>query len=50
VRIEPVDTPFLDLMDGTITNIAASTMVRNIGGGESLIKWLGASYALPSAS
>ena len=36
----------LDLMDTTITNIAAPTIVRNIGGGESLIKWLGASYAL----
>jgi MFS family permease len=36
----------LDLMDSTITNIAAPTVVRDIGGGESLIKWLGASYAL----
>jgi EmrB/QacA subfamily drug resistance transporter len=36
----------LDLMDTSITNIAAPTIVRNIGGGESLIKWLGASYAL----
>src|SRR6202453_561657 len=36
----------LDLMDTTITNIAAPTIVRNIGGGESLIKWLGTSYAL----
>jgi EmrB/QacA subfamily drug resistance transporter len=36
----------LDLMDSTITNIAAPTIVREIGGGESLIKWLGASYAL----
>ncbi|HUD36710.1 MAG TPA: MFS transporter [Streptosporangiaceae bacterium] len=36
----------LDLMDSTITNIAAPTIVRHIGGGESLIKWLGASYAL----
>src|SRR5271169_3342220 len=36
----------LDLMDSTITNIAAPTIVRNIGGGESLIKWLGASYAI----
>ena len=35
----------LDLMDSTITNIAAPTIVRDIGGGESLIKWLGASYA-----
>jgi EmrB/QacA subfamily drug resistance transporter len=36
----------LDLMDSTITNIAAPTIVRELGGGESLIKWLGASYAL----
>jgi EmrB/QacA subfamily drug resistance transporter len=36
----------LDLMDSTITNIAAPSIVREIGGGQSLIKWLGASYAL----
>ena len=36
----------LDLMDSTITNIAAPSIVRDIGGGESLIKWLGAAYAL----
>jgi EmrB/QacA subfamily drug resistance transporter len=36
----------LDLMDSTITNIAAPAIVRDLGGGESLIKWLGASYAL----
>ncbi|MEW2395791.1 MFS transporter [Streptomyces sp. NPDC046862] len=36
----------LDLMDSTITNIAAPTIVRELGGGESLVKWLGASYAL----
>jgi EmrB/QacA subfamily drug resistance transporter len=36
----------LDLMDSTITNIAAPAIVADIGGGESLIKWLGASYAL----
>jgi MFS family permease len=36
----------LDLMDSTITNIAAPSIVHSIGGGESLIKWLGASYAL----
>ena len=33
-------------MDSTITNIAAPAIVRDLGGGESLIKWLGASYAL----
>jgi hypothetical protein len=32
----------LDLMDSTITNIAAPSIVREIGRGESLIKWLGA--------
>jgi EmrB/QacA subfamily drug resistance transporter len=36
----------VDLMDSTITNIAAPTIVRELGGGESLVKWLGASYAL----
>ena len=36
----------LDLMDSTITNIAAPTIVRDLGGGQALIKWLGASYAL----
>ncbi len=36
----------LDLMDSTITNIAAPSIVRDIGGGEGLVKWLGASYAL----
>ena len=36
----------LDLMDSTITNIAAPAIARDLGGGESLIKWLGASYAL----
>jgi EmrB/QacA subfamily drug resistance transporter len=36
----------LDLMDSTITNIAAPTIVADIGGGQALIKWLGASYAL----
>ncbi len=36
----------LDLMDSTITNIGAPSIVQSIGGGESLIKWLGASYAL----
>ena len=36
----------VDLMDSTITNIAAPTIVRELGGGESLVKWLGTSYAL----
>lgn len=36
----------LDMIDSTITNIAAPTIVNDIGGGAALIKWLGASYAL----
>lgn len=36
----------LDLMDSTITNIAAPAIVQSIGGGEMFIKWLGASYSL----
>jgi EmrB/QacA subfamily drug resistance transporter len=36
----------LDLMDSTITTIAAPSIARDLGGGESLIKWLGAGYAL----
>src|SRR5215470_14411544 len=36
----------LDLLDATITNIAAPTIVADLGGGSALVKWLGASYAL----
>jgi EmrB/QacA subfamily drug resistance transporter len=36
----------LDLMDSTVTTIAAPTIARELGGGEGLIKWLGASYSL----
>ena len=36
----------MDLLDATITNIAAPTIVRDLGGGQTLIKWLGSSYAL----
>jgi EmrB/QacA subfamily drug resistance transporter len=36
----------LDLLDSTITYIAAPTIVRDIGGGDALVKWLGVSYAL----
>ena len=36
----------LDLMDSTITTIAAPSIAHDLGGGESLIKWLGAGYAL----
>ncbi|WHP16147.1 MFS transporter [Cellulomonas sp. ES6] len=36
----------LDMIDSTVTNIAAPSIVADIGGGDGLIKWLGASYAL----
>ncbi|MFJ1602831.1 MFS transporter [Streptomyces sp. NPDC088253] len=36
----------LDLLDGTLTTIAAPTITKNLGGGADLIQWLGASYAL----
>jgi len=36
----------LDVIDGTITNIAAPTIAHELGGGEILIKWLGPAYML----
>ncbi|WP_327662106.1 MULTISPECIES: MFS transporter [unclassified Streptomyces] len=36
----------LDMIDSTVTNIAAPTIVADIGGGEALVKWLGSAYAL----
>lgn len=36
----------LHMIDSTVTNIAAPTIVRDIGGGQGLIKWLGSAYAL----
>jgi EmrB/QacA subfamily drug resistance transporter len=36
----------LDLLDATITNIAAPTITADLGGGSGLVQWLGASYAL----
>ncbi|MGK5557950.1 MFS transporter [Actinomadura kijaniata] len=36
----------LDLLDATITNIAAPSIAADLGGGEALVQWLGASYAL----
>ncbi|WP_439678716.1 MFS transporter [Embleya sp. MST-111070] len=36
----------LDVIDGTVTNIAAPTIAGELGGGESLIKWLGPAYML----
>jgi EmrB/QacA subfamily drug resistance transporter len=36
----------LDLLDSTITNIAAPTISTELGGGQHLIQWAGASYSL----
>jgi EmrB/QacA subfamily drug resistance transporter len=36
----------LDVIDATITNIAAPTIASELNGGESLIKWLGPAYML----
>ncbi|MFF3333416.1 MFS transporter [Streptomyces sp. NPDC002888] len=36
----------LDLLDATITNIAAPTITADLGGGPALVQWLGAGYAL----
>jgi EmrB/QacA subfamily drug resistance transporter len=40
----------LDLMDATLTMIAAPTIAANLGGGALLIKWLGSAYALALGS
>ena len=39
-------TDVLDLLDGTITNLAAPTIAADLGGGQALVQWLGAGYAL----
>jgi EmrB/QacA subfamily drug resistance transporter len=36
----------LDVIDSTVTNIAAPTIATELHGGQGLIKWLGASYML----
>lgn len=36
----------LDMMDATLTNIAAPVMARELGGGELFLKWLGSAYTL----
>lgn len=36
----------LDMIDSTVTNIAAPTIATDLHGGQSLIKWLGSSYML----
>lgn len=40
----------MDLIDSTITNIAAPSIVADLGADESVIKWLGAAYALSLGS
>ncbi|MEW9533246.1 MFS transporter [Microbispora sp. NPDC049125] len=39
----------MDLLDALVTNIAAPTIRADIGGGSSLIQWLGAGYTLAMA-
>jgi len=36
----------LDMLDSTITNVAAPMIARTLGGGQELMQWLGAGYAL----
>src|SRR3954452_7532525 len=36
----------LDVIDETVTNIAAPTIARDLHGGAGLIKWLGLAYML----
>jgi EmrB/QacA subfamily drug resistance transporter len=36
----------LDMIDATVTNIAAPTIAGDIGGGDALLKWLTSAYAL----
>lgn len=40
----------MDLIDSTITNIAAPSIADDLGAGDSVIKWLGAAYALALGS
>ncbi|MDA3147180.1 MFS transporter [Leucobacter sp. UCMA 4100] len=40
----------MDLMDATIANVAAPSIVRELGASDRLIPWLGASYALALGS
>lgn len=36
----------LDMLDSTITNVAAPMIAKTLGGGQELMQWLGAGYAL----
>ncbi len=40
----------MDLLDALITTIAGPTIVRDIGGGETMIQWLSAAYTLAMAT
>ncbi len=40
----------MDLLDAVITSIAGPTIVRDLGGGETLIQWLAAGYTIAMAS
>jgi EmrB/QacA subfamily drug resistance transporter len=40
----------MDLLDALVTSIAGPTIVREIGGGESLIQWLAAGYTIAMAA
>lgn len=37
----------MELLDATVTNVAGPTMRADLGGGTSLIQWLGAAYTSP---
>src|SRR3954468_24184996 len=40
----------MDLMDGTIVNIAAPAIRGDLGGGSSVLQWLSAAYTLSFAA
>jgi EmrB/QacA subfamily drug resistance transporter len=40
----------VDIVDATVTNIAAPTIAAHLGGGQALVKWLVAAYALAMGS
>jgi EmrB/QacA subfamily drug resistance transporter len=40
----------MDLLDALITSIAGPTIVRDLGGGQTLIQWLAAAYTIAMAS
>src|SRR5713101_3334654 len=41
-----VAADLMDLLDASMTSIAARVIEKELGGGHALISWLGASYAL----